>query len=245
MHTVEVLHHVSLTSDLSRPVVTCPERKLNYRFMAREALWVREGRDDLDYLAEVNPRMADFSDDGWTLAGAYGPRIRPQVPYVVRCLLRDRDTRQAAMMVWTPCPTQSKDIPCTVAMVFSIREDLLYQHVFMRSSDAWLGIPYDVFTFSLLGIEIACRYNRERLASGRLTSVGLGHLTITCTSSHLYEENFAAAIAVRVGHPPEYEDGPPPEAPDEFIRAGDFDYFTRRVRACADREKGAEPRFPL
>lgn len=236
--TVEVLHHVSLTVDLRRPVVTDPARRLNYRFMAAEALWIAAGRDDLAPLTAVNPKMADFSDDGRTLAGAYGPRIRPQVPYVVDCLVRDRDTRQAALTIWTPSPGPSKDVPCTIAMVFSIRERRLYQHVFMRSSDAWLGIPYDIFSFSLLAAEVACRYNIRPVV---VRPIGLGHLTITCTSSHLYEQHFEAARSIVANA----LDRPPPEYNEDDILHGRFEAIRWRVKECANRAPGTEPRYPL
>jgi len=189
--TVEVLHHVSLAVDLNHPVITNPARRLNYRFMAAEALWMIEGRNDLEPLTRFNKRMAEFSDDGLTLAGAYGPRLKPQLPYVVRCLVHDRDTRQAALTIWTPSPAPSKDIPCTVAMVFSIRKDRLYQQVFMRSSDAWLGIPYDIFSFAMVAAHVACLHNQVVPVAER---VGLGHLTLTATSSHLYERDWPRAL---------------------------------------------------
>lgn len=238
MHTLEVLHHVSLTVDLNHPVVTHPLRKLNYRFMAAEALWIQTGRNELADLTRVNPKMADYSDDGQTLAGAYGPRIRPQVPYVVKALVRDRDTRQAALTIWTPSPEPSKDLPCTIAMTFSIRNHRLYQHVFMRSSDAWLGVPYDIFSFSLLGIEVACLYNRMAKEP-----VGLGHLTVTMTSSHLYEEHWSAAGAV-IAKAGLTEDLPPTVDP-ALVAEGDFEAIKARVQRCAAREPKAEPRFPL
>ena len=238
MRTLEVLHHVSLTVDLNHPVVTHPLRKLNYRFMAAEALWIQAGRNDLETLTRVNPKMANYSDDGVTLAGAYGPRIRPQVSYVVQALVRDRDTRQAALTIWTPSPEPSKDLPCTVAMTFSIREHRLYQHVFMRSSDAWLGVPYDVFSFSLLGIEVACLYNLVTKEP-----IGLGHLTVTMTSSHLYEEHWSPAGSI-TSKPGLAEDMPPTVDPG-LVAKGDFEAIRQRVLACRDRSAGAEPRFPL
>jgi thymidylate synthase len=238
--TLEVLHHVSLSVDLNHPVVTSPRRKLNYRFMAAEALWISDGRDDLEALTRVNPHMVQFSDDGMVLAGAYGPRIRPQVGYVVTRLLEERDTRQAALTIWTPNPKPSKDIPCTIAMVFSIRENRLYQQAFMRSSDAWLGIPYDVFSFAFLGIEIACLYNARAEAYGQ-PPVGLGHLTITATSSHLYEEHWVLAGQVIKD---QAEDVPPTVDP-VMVARGSFTVIMSRVAECADRERGAEPRYPL
>ena len=216
--THEVLHHVSLTTDLNRPVITCPVRKLNYHFMAAEALWILASRSDVEFLASHNNRMREFSDDGKTLAGAYGPRLCPQLPYVVNCLLRDKDTRQAALTIWTQNPAPSKDIPCTIAMVFSVRQNRLSQHVFMRSSDAWLGVPYDVFSFAMVAANVACQYNAHCETSER---IGLGHQTITMTSSHLYDHNAEAASAI-INGPAVTPCLPVPELP---VYQGRWDYL--------------------
>lgn len=202
--TLEILHTNHLQVDLSRPVVTAPERKLNYRFMCAEALWILAGSNELAPLTRHVKRMAEFSDDGLTLAGAYGPPVVDQLPWVVQTLIKDRETRQAVLTTWRQRPGPSKDTPCTVAMAFSIRDDRLHQHVYMRSSDAWLGIPYDVFSFAMVGVKVACGYNRCLLAVNPIqrglelppARVKLGALTITATSSHLYERNLDEARAV-------------------------------------------------
>lgn len=183
MAVKELAHH-TVEVDMLHPVLRCPARKLNYRFMAAEALWILEGSDKLEELTRYNPNMAAFSDDGVTLSGAYGPRIVPQVTYVVAKLREDRDTRQAALTIWEPNPAPSKDIPCTVAMDFKIREDRLNLHVFMRSSDIWLGLPYDVFSFSCVAY----------LVCSILGGVEPGTLYLTAASSHLYERHWGEDI---------------------------------------------------
>jgi thymidylate synthase len=232
--TREVLHHINLTTDLNRPVITCPARKLNYHFMAAEALWIVTGRNDVEFLAAHNARMREFSDDGKVLAGAYGPRIQPQLPYVVRCLLHDRDTRQAALTIWTQCPAPSKDIPCTIAMVFSIRGGRLYQHVFMRSSDAWLGVPYDVFSFAMVAVNVACQYNAICKTSER---IGLGHQTITMTSSHLYQTNLEAATAI-IGAPVSGACLPVPEV---TVCQARWDYLRAELEATMTERRKTGP----
>jgi thymidylate synthase len=195
--TLEVLHANSIVLDLAQPVVTSPERKLNYRFQCAEALWILSGSNELAPLTRFVKRMAEFSDDGQTLAGAYGPPITRQLDYVVNALVKDRDTRQAVLTIWQPNPRPSKDIPCTVAMTFSIRDGRLHQHVFMRSSDAWLGIPYDMFSFACVGLKVACLYNLHAITRFEAAPVvSPGQLTISMTSSHLYERDLPAVDRV-------------------------------------------------
>lgn len=182
--TLEV-PHATVKIDMSCPVVTA-RPGLNHRFMAAEALWILEGRDDLEPLVEHVPRMSEFSDDGRSLAGAYGPPISKQLNYVVQKLNEDRDTRQAVLTIWRPNPTPSKDVPCTVAMAFQIREDLFHAHVFMRSSDVWLGLPYDLFNFTMVAEWVRLHHDLRSNAATRL-----GALYVTAASSHLYVENVA------------------------------------------------------
>lgn len=62
---------------------------------------------------------------------------------------------------WDGASWRSKDIPCTIAWHFQLRKDRLHLTVFMRSNDVWLGLPYDLLSFttvqrvvaSILGVE--------------------------------------------------------------------------------------------
>lgn len=190
--TLEVLHRTDYV-DLRRPVVVCPPRGLNYRFAAAEAAWILNGQNDLASLTRVNPRMAEFSDDGTTLFGAYGPPIQDQLGHVVNALRRDPDSRQAVLTIWRPNPPVTKDTPCTVAMTFNLRHGKLNQHVFMRSSDLWLGWVYDVFSFSMVAHQVCCRLNVN--TDSEVVAVP-GDLYLTAVSSHLYEPQWEAARAL-------------------------------------------------
>lgn len=192
LETRELIHS-TVHVDMRQPVITVPERKLNYRFMAAEAFWILAGLDSVDQIAPWNKNIAAFSDDGKTFAGAYGPRISEQLDYVVAKLFEDRDTRQAGLTIWRPNPAPSRDIPCTVAIWFQIREPVLHSSVFMRSSDAWLGLPYDIFNFSMLAHLVAARLNADER---RDYDILPGTLSLTMASSHLYATNYDEAAKV-------------------------------------------------
>lgn len=201
------LPQYTLVVDTRRPVLTVPERQLNHRFMAAEAWWILEGRDDVASIVAYNSRIAQFSDNGETFFGAYGPEIAKQLPYVVQKLVDDPSSRQAGLTIWRQNPPATKDVPCTVALFFQLRPvDGVHElncHAFMRSSDAWLGIPYDVFNFSMLTHYVAGFLN-QRFAgmadSHELPPPPLvtpGRLFLTAASSHLYARDAEAAQAIR------------------------------------------------
>ncbi len=188
--TREVLHS-SVAFDMNEPALICEARRPSYKFMAGEALWILSGSNRLAEIAPYNRAMARFSDDGETLAGAYGPRIVRQIPYVINALAKDLATRQAVIMIFEPSPSPSKDVPCTLALTFNVRGGQLNCHALMRSSDIWLGVPYDFFTFSMVATTVL--YRARSAWPEIFRPIGLGALYLTAVSSHLYAEHLEAA----------------------------------------------------
>lgn len=158
-------------------------RNVNLPFMFAEAAWIISGSNRLGDLTPYMKVYKNFSDDGVFLRGAYGPKVVDQLPYVVDCLVKDNDSRQAVMTIWRERPGPSKDIPCTVSIQFFIREDVLHSVVTMRSNDIVLGFTYDVFTFSMIANAV------RLLLKERGIDVVLGTLCVNPGSMHLYEQH--------------------------------------------------------
>lgn len=181
----EVLNYKSVV-DMQFPIVTVRQRKLGYKFMAAEAYWILTGDNRVETIKPYSKAIETFSDDGKTFFGAYGPKVVDQLLYVVETLAKDQDTRQAVMTIWRENPPASKDIPCTVAVQFIIRNRRLNCIDNMRSSDAWLGWPYDVFNFTMLSYYIILTLSID---FGIHLLPGL--LYMNCGSQHVYSENYA------------------------------------------------------
>lgn len=182
------------------PIVTNKERKLGYLFMAAEAAWILNGDNKVKTIAPYSKNIAQFSDDGVTFFGAYGPKIWEQLQYVVETLANDERSRQAVMTIWRENPPPSKDIPCTVSVQFLIREGMLHCIDTMRSSDAWLGWPYDAFNFSMLSAAVIIMLEDQCGLDLRL-----GDLIMNLGSSHLYETNIEMARGCfAMGHEPAF-----------------------------------------
>jgi thymidylate synthase len=174
--------------DMHWPIVTLAKRKLGYKFMCAEAWWILSGQNRVAEIARFSKEIANFSDDGLFFFGAYGPRIVDQLPHVIRCLSTDNSSRQAVINIWRESPPISKDIPCTLSVQFIIRDGQLDCFVNMRSSDAWLGVPYDWFNFSMLSGAVCLL-----LKSVMSYNLRLGTLHFYAASQHLYEKNFEIA----------------------------------------------------
>jgi len=211
-----------LTFYAAKPVVMSEARKLNYRFMMAEAYWILSGDNTVAGIAPWNSNISQFSDDGVTFWGAYGPRIRSQTGHVIKSLRQDRHTRQAVLTIWDPSPPKTKDVPCTLVATFRIdAANVLHQHVMMRSSDAWLGLPYDVFNFAMLQTWIAYE-----------TGCTLGKLTYTLVNAHLYEQHWDLASRIVTADSGTYFDDQP------AINAGNLDFIEliRFLQDCRDQK---------
>lgn len=175
--------------DATRPLLVVPERKLSYRFAVAEWLWIIFGYSDVATIERYNPRMREFSDDGIFLAGAYGPHVHGQWSRVLEKLRADPATRQAVIEIPRP-RQQTKDEPCTLSLQFLLRNKRLSCIATMRSSDIWLGLPYDCFTFMQL----------QNVLAGQL-GVWRGFFSIHLGSSHLYTTDIEKAQKVFTGDP--------------------------------------------
>lgn len=171
-----------------RRVLANPVRRASVAYMAAEFSWIFTGSNDLSRIRFFNENMAKFSDDNLTLWGAYGPRFQDQLHGVLEKLRKDHHTRQAVMTFWRPNPPETKDVPCTVALMFKRQGRYLDLTAVMRSNDLWLGFPYDVFTFTLI---------QEVVASA--LGMDVGHYYHIANDLHLYEANVdATREAVKV-----------------------------------------------
>lgn len=194
--TKEILNFTTKI-DMTRPMVTWPERVSSdanskfHAFMFAEAAWILGGENRVETIAPFSKMISRFSDDGIFYHGAYGPKIIDQISHVVKSLSEDPFSRQAVINIWRESPPPTKDVPCTISVQFMLRDGILYCFDTMRSSDAWLGWPFDVFNFTMLSLMVAVLL-KPRLGY----TPTLGTLHLTAASQHLYEKNFEAARSV-------------------------------------------------
>lgn len=183
----------SITFDMRYPIVTRASRKIGYRFYPAEAAWIISGRNDLRFFRELNmPFIWEFSDDGFFYQGAYGPQVIEQLSYVCDLLSDDPDTRQAVVSIWRQNPRPSRDIPCTLSYQFIARGGRLHCVQSMRSSDVWLGYPYDAFNAAMLTAYVILLL-RARATRGR-RDLALGNHTLVVGSQHVYEPQWDSAL---------------------------------------------------
>ncbi len=188
MKIVESLNH-TIQINMKKPILTIRNRKMGYRFMIAEAIWILQGDNKVDTIKSYSKEISRFSDDGITFFGAYGPKFVDQSAYICSCLLNDDVSRQAVLNIWRENPMPTKDVPCTLNIQFFIRENTMNTVVNMRSSDCWLGVPYDVFNFTMMTASIMLR-----LRSLGMRDLQIGTLYMNAGSRHIYERNWEDAV---------------------------------------------------
>ena len=224
--TYEVLA-VHTRVPMQQPIVTVPSRKLGYRFLAAEAWWILSGTNRVDLIEPFSKQIANFSDDGYTFFGAYGPPVVDQLGYVVDALVKDPNTRQSVLTIWRPRPGDTRDVPCTISLQFMIRNGQLVTFANMRSSDVWLGVPYDWFNFSMISLFVAAMYMKREG-----TTLSLGDLHFYAASQHIYENNFNASATCMDDTDQKFEYDPiePTEFADDPYRLIDHLYAVAKGR---------------
>jgi thymidylate synthase len=154
-------------------------------------LWYLAGSRALDFIEYYVPRYREESEDGKTVHGAYGPRLfrmrgHDQVANVI-ALLKERPTsRRAVIQLFDASDLASphKEVPCTCALQFMIRDGRLLVFTTMRSNDAYIGLAHDIFAFTML---------QELMA--RSLGVDVGPYRHSIGSLHLYDSHRGAARA--------------------------------------------------
>lgn len=167
-------------------------RRINPVFAIVEGAWILDGSNKLQPLENEISDFSKYSDDGETLFGAYGHRLRnkfglDQIEAGIEILRNDPASRRVVLNMFAPSDlgATSKDIPCNTSVFLKIVDSKVDITVINRSNDLFLGIPYNVFVFGLLQ-----RYVAEELGRG----IGVQRHFTDCL--HVYQRDLARAAAI-------------------------------------------------
>ncbi|HPM74111.1 MAG TPA: thymidylate synthase [Saccharofermentans sp.] len=165
------------------------------KYLKGELKWYFLGRNDLKYISQYSNFWNKLADkETGKLSSAYGYTIFKEKnefgytewEWALDALRKDEDTRQAIVRFSKPYHSfqDNKDFVCTLNGVFNIRNDKLNLTMFMRSSDAFFGIVYDVPFFTLLMQQM-----RLQLLDN-YPDLELGEYIHHSVSYHIYEKDY-------------------------------------------------------
>ena len=174
-----------------------PVRNLDPAYACAEFLWYLSMTDDTTFLQRFAPSYGRFCEDGIHAFGAYGHRWKlnaqinegestiGQLYTALSVLKAHPESRQVVMTMWDGTDlvhaeaVDKKDLPCTLTHQFLMRHGYLHLVTTMRSNDAWLGMPYDVFCntqlLKLFAVMLGC---------------STGSYTHNVGSMHYYDKNY-------------------------------------------------------
>ncbi len=225
-----------------RRMLTSPARKWSLPLAVGEFCWHLAGSNELAFIQYYSDRWHEFADDERTIRGScYGYRIfgrteRASQWEEAHNLLRyDPCTRRAVIMMSQPLTNNeitAKDIACASSLQFLLRDGRLDAVLHMRSNDAFWGLPYDVFLFTMLQELFAAQLN-----------VGLGVYHHSVASLHLYEKHLAATEKILADKTQYDLEMSPLSHPDELTRFLTAEHALRLHEPSAKESVSGLPRY--
>lgn len=192
--TSEILARTVTLETPAERFITVPGRGNDVFAAIAETMWVIAGRNDVGFLSRYLKRATQFSDDGLTWRGGYGPRLRnwngvDQINEVRQLLGRDPNSRRAVAVLFNPGEdfVETADVPCNNWLHFVQREGRLDLNVVVRSNDILWGFSgINTFEWSVL---------QEMMAFW--LGLTVGRATFFISSLHLYDDPERRAQAAR------------------------------------------------
>ncbi len=142
------------------PLVTT--KKLHTRSIIHELLWFLRGESNLRYLHENNVTIWDeWARDDGELGPVYGVQWRSwptpdgghidQIAQVIDQIRRNPDSRRLIVSAWNVADIPQMALPpCHLLFQFYVADGRLSCQLYQRSCDIFLGVPFNIASYSLL-----------------------------------------------------------------------------------------------
>ncbi len=147
------------------PLVTT--KKLSLRSIMHELLWFLQGDTNTRYLHEHNVTIWDeWADEKGNLGPIYGKQWRAwqtadgktvdQLTQLVEQIKTNPDSRRLIVNAWNVGELHKMKLPpCHLLFQFYVANKKLSCQLYQRSADSFLGVPFNIASYSLLTHMIA------------------------------------------------------------------------------------------
>lgn len=162
-------------------------KKLHLKSIIYELLWFLRGDTNLKYLHEHKVSIWDeWADPDGELGHIYGYQWRSwpgyngefidQISQVVYDIKDNPDSRRLIVSAWNVADLGNMNLPpCHVLFQFYVAEGRLSLQLYQRSADTFLGVPFNIASYSLLLMMMA-----------QVTGLKPGDFIYTTGDTHLY-----------------------------------------------------------
>jgi thymidylate synthase len=142
------------------PVLTT--KKLNLKSIIHELLWFLKGDTNIKYLNDNGVHIWDeWAEDNGDLGHIYGYQWRSwpdyngghidQITQVVKDLKNNPDSRRIIVSSWNVADLPNMNLPpCHAFFQFYVADGKLSLQLYQRSADLFLGVPFNIASYSLL-----------------------------------------------------------------------------------------------
>lgn len=171
---------LNIKLDEGFPIVT--GKKIFFEKAKAEFKWVYKGRTDLKYLNDRGVYWwNDFKMKNNKLGKIYGYQLRSyngEIDQVEYCINEIKNnSRRAIITLWNPSDIWDQALPCCYTHFNFVRcEDKLNMIMHFRSSDLFLGLPYDIIVGALFLIKVS-----------KKTGLHANELSMNLADAHIYE----------------------------------------------------------
>ena len=142
-------------------------KKLYLNAIIHELLWFIKGDTNISYLKEHNVKIwNEWADENGDLGPVYGKQWRSwetpdgrnldQLDNVINQIKNNPDSRRMIVSAWNPSDIGSMALPpCHCLFQFYVSENKLSCQLYQRSADIFLGVPFNIASYSILTHMIA------------------------------------------------------------------------------------------
>ena len=167
------------------PLVTT--KKLHLRSIIYELLWFIHGDTNIKFLHDNNVSIWDeWADENGDLGPIYGKQWRrwegkdgkviDQLSWVINEIIKNPNSRRLIVSAWNVAEIYEMKLPpCHVLFQFYVVNNKLSCQLYQRSADVFLGVPFNIASYSLLTHMIA-----------QVTGLQVGEFIHTFGDVHLY-----------------------------------------------------------
>lgn len=171
------------------PLVTT--KKLHIRSIVHELLWFLSGSSNIKYLHDNGVSIWDeWADENGDLGPVYGVQWRSwpapdgrkidQISNLIEGIKKNPDSRRHLVVAWNPADVDKMALPpCHCLFQFYVANGKLSCQLYQRSCDIFLGVPFNIASYSLLTHMVAQQCDLE-----------VGDFVWTGGDCHIYKNHF-------------------------------------------------------
>ena len=175
--------------DLSKGFPLVTTKKVFLKGIIHELIWLLSGNTNIKYLTDNNVHIWDeWADKDGNLGPVYGYQWRnfngegiDQIKDVIERIKKNPQDRRLIVSAWNPAQIDKMALPpCHCFFQFDVTPDgRLNCQLYQRSCDMFLGVPFNIASYSLLTMMIA-----------QVTGLKAGEFVHTLGNAHIYSNHF-------------------------------------------------------